>query len=309
MYSISVVIPLYNKAQYIERAIDSIAKQTIAVDEIIIVDDGSTDGSAEIVASRFPKVTLIRQVNQGVSVARNTGIEHANTEFIAFLDADDYWDASFIANIFELMNIDKTAGLYCTHYSFVENKRVIAAKLKGMPGKPGYITDYFSSCFNADLPITASSVCIRRAILLDIAGFPVGMKMGEDQVVWSKVACRSRIMFHPQSCVFYDLTVSGSACDLNQVIVPAPQLAIFDTMLADGEVPIELQKGLKDLMHLTVMSCVKNNLVLGDKKAAMRLLLSSSFLKVDFYRFVGMLALLVPKSIFYKLYTFAKNRR
>ena len=92
---ISVVIPLYNKRDYIERCLNSVIKQISIPEEIIVVDDGSTDDSAIIVSEKFPQVTLIHQLNAGVSAARNTGVLAVKYDYIAFLDADDFWSLIF----------------------------------------------------------------------------------------------------------------------------------------------------------------------------------------------------------------------
>jgi glycosyltransferase involved in cell wall biosynthesis len=93
----SVIIPLYNKAPYIQRAIDSILNQSFSAYEIIVVNDGSTDGGEELVEKGYgERVKLIHQKNQGVSVARNTGIEKATYSWIAFLDADDGWHPQYL---------------------------------------------------------------------------------------------------------------------------------------------------------------------------------------------------------------------
>jgi glycosyltransferase involved in cell wall biosynthesis len=89
--SIAVVIPLYNGAAFIAEALDSVLAQTLQPDEIIVVDDGSTDGGAAIVKSYGDRVTLLSQPNSGVSTARNRAIHHSTAELIAFLDSDDVW--------------------------------------------------------------------------------------------------------------------------------------------------------------------------------------------------------------------------
>ena len=89
--TVSVVIPTYNRINYLPRALDSVAAQTRPVTEIIVVDDGSTDGTAECIRSRYPEVNVIRQANHGVSHARNTGIRNVTGDWIAFLDSDDAW--------------------------------------------------------------------------------------------------------------------------------------------------------------------------------------------------------------------------
>jgi len=94
---VSIVIPLYNKAPYVRRALDSIAVQTFADFEAIIVDDGSTDMGAAVVANYSdPRFRLIRQENAGPGAARNAGIAQAQGEFIAFLDSDDEWLPNYL---------------------------------------------------------------------------------------------------------------------------------------------------------------------------------------------------------------------
>jgi len=96
---ISVVIPSYNRKHTLERALQSVFDQTSRVDEVILVDDGSTDGSSEMVRQQFPSVIVLTQPNLGVSAARNHGIARARCEWIALLDSDDSWLAQKIAQV------------------------------------------------------------------------------------------------------------------------------------------------------------------------------------------------------------------
>ena len=88
---VSVIIPTYNYGRFIAKAIESVLAQTHPIEEIIVVDDGSTDETAETVAKFAPRVTYTRQRNSGVCAARNSGVKHSSGDFIAFLDADDIW--------------------------------------------------------------------------------------------------------------------------------------------------------------------------------------------------------------------------
>lgn len=301
MCLISVVIPLYNKEKLIARAIASIYEQTSGVNEIIVVNDGSTDKSREIVCEQFPEVILIDQYNQGVSSARNTGIHYAKSEFIAFLDADDYWLPNFISNIKELIRISPNSILFCTNYAFITPKKIIPAKLKNTPKRPNELKNYFDSCIKADLPVTASTVCIKKSALLSISCFPVGVKMGEDQIVWSRLACTGKIMFHPQISAYYDLSVENSACDINKIFEPAPQLTIYETLLKENKVPPTHIKSLKKLMHFTVLSCVKNNIFNGKLVSARQILLNNKNLIWDKYRVIALLITYLPSSLVIRL--------
>lgn len=92
----SVIIPLFNKAPYIQRAVESVLKQTFQDFEIIVINDGSTDGGELLEGYKDDRIKVISQENQGVSIARNTGIKHASYFYIAFLDADDYWHKNYL---------------------------------------------------------------------------------------------------------------------------------------------------------------------------------------------------------------------
>ena len=112
----SIIIPLYNKARYIEATLNSIIAQSLTDFEVIVVDDGSTDGSYDIVihiAEHDGRVRLLRQANGGVSSARNTGIRTAQGTWIAFLDADDTWDSDYLQQMHELILRHPDENLFC----------------------------------------------------------------------------------------------------------------------------------------------------------------------------------------------------
>ena len=90
-HSVSVIIPTYNRVRTLPRALDSVLAQTRAVDEIIVVDDGSTDSTVDLLLANYPQVKLLQQPNLGVSAARNHGIREASSDWIALLDSDDRW--------------------------------------------------------------------------------------------------------------------------------------------------------------------------------------------------------------------------
>lgn len=127
MLSFSVVIPLFNKEYSVDRCLKSLTEQTRLPDEIVIVNDGSTDGSFAI-ASRFKEqhpeipIVLVDQENAGVSAARNKGVSLASHDLVCFLDADDEWKANFLEVMERLVRDYPDAVLYCLGHELVNDK-------------------------------------------------------------------------------------------------------------------------------------------------------------------------------------------
>ena len=114
---ISVVVPLYNKAPYVLRCLESIRRQSFQDFEAIVVDDGSTDGSGSIAAGLSdPRFVVVRQQNRGSGAARNRGVAETKSEIIAFLDADDAWEEDYLKAITDLANQFPAAGVFATGY-------------------------------------------------------------------------------------------------------------------------------------------------------------------------------------------------
>lgn len=307
---ISVVIPLYNKSDFIIRCIDSILNQSYSAKEIIVVDDGSTDGGAKLVDEHYKgKVILYSQANLGVSKARNRGVGLASSPYVAFLDADDFWEGDFLENIVALNSEYPNAGLYCTGYSFLESEKLVVAKNNHLPQQHGIINDYFSACCNADLPITASSVCIDVNLLKKINGFPESISLGEDQAVWGTLACITKLAYTSSKSVVYDLGASKQKNSIDDSLEVSPHVAVFEKLLAEDKVPTNLVPGLKRLLHFSVMSCVKNNLLENNKRGAFALLANDERLVWDLYRISAFVLLPFPKPFISWCYSYARNFR
>lgn len=184
----SVVIPLYNKSPHIIGTLQSVLAQSLRPEEIIVVDDGSTDGGAEAV-ERFAAngVTLIRQGNNGVSAARNAGVRHAASQYIAFLDADDQWQPGHLATLRDLITRYPGLGLYSTLYEIRMNQRVFRPHSAYPVGFDGAVDDFFARMAIGLSLVIPSTACVARQALLDVGGFPDQVKRGEDLVVWFKL--------------------------------------------------------------------------------------------------------------------------
>lgn len=297
-FKFSVVIPLYNKSQYIIRAINSIFEQKFPVDEIIIVDDGSTDdGLVKVHELNSPIIKIIEQENQGVSIARNTGITQCRNEYILLLDADDYWLSNFTSEIKTLAIKNPDAGILACNYAFKTNEKIIPAKLRAVPKKLGIIPNYFASCVKADLPITASSVALKKSAITAIGGFPVGMKMGEDQLVWSRISYRYQIAFSNTVAVHYDRAIEDSACKTNLITELAPHIKFWQQDLKENKIPTHMIPSLTELLHFSALYCVKNNLKLNNRTAARKLLFNERLIFRDIYWFISIALTYTPTFI------------
>jgi glycosyltransferase involved in cell wall biosynthesis len=220
MMNFSVVIPLYNKAAYILRAVNSVLNQTFQDFEIIVVDDGSTDWGGQIVKNiPDPRIRYIYQNNSGVSAARNRGIEEANSELIAFLDADDEWKNNCLDFFKELVIRYPTCDLFAQSYQ--------VRKSSGKTYCPkfnisyplfwnGILIDYLEAAKGIP-PFCSSSVCIRKSILQKENRFPEGISMGEDLSLWLTLSLRYNIAYYHSLSVTYNQDLSERACITNQV--------------------------------------------------------------------------------------------
>lgn len=189
---ISVVIPLYNKERYVERAIRSVLKQSFNKFEIVVVNDGSTDNSLAIAESiRDSRIRVFDQKNSGVSAARNRGIKEAKYDFIAFLDADDEWTDNHLSIIAALISKYPTCGVFATCYYFLKGEQ--QPSLPILPphftfdGKDGIMDNYFEMASGTDFPTNMSSFAVRKTEIQKVGGFPVGIPSGEDVITLAKL--------------------------------------------------------------------------------------------------------------------------
>jgi glycosyltransferase involved in cell wall biosynthesis len=194
---ISVVIPLYNKEQSAARAIRSVLSQCYPHFELIVVDDGSTDGSLEV-AQRFsePRMTVLTQSNKGVASARNRGISVAKGEYICFLDADDEYSPGFLDEIAKLISAKPDAALFCCRYKEVDE---FGRPFVGNADLPetffGEVTDFFLHYKHSRSLMCSSNICAKRSFIDAVGGFPDGQRIGEDIYLWLRIALLGAVMF------------------------------------------------------------------------------------------------------------------
>lgn len=199
-------MPLYNKAPYVRKALDSVCAQRCTDWECVVVDDGSTDDSAAIVQEYADRVTIIRQPNAGVSAARNKGVAVSTGEYLCFLDADDWWAPEFLTEMDELINAYPDAGLYATNYIYYKPGKTHVAL--HMP--TGYINYPKAYLENDSMPVWTGATCMSRKVFDEMGGFQKDIKLGEDFLLWAKTALHYPVAYSEKLLTYYNNDVPVS---------------------------------------------------------------------------------------------------
>src|SRR5690606_23650111 len=180
----SVVIPLYNKELSVRNTINSVLDQTFKEFEVIIVNDGSTDNSLEIVQQfKDDRIRIIDKPNGGVSSARNRGIKEANYEWIAFLDADDLWEDNHLEVVLKMMKKFPEKNIYATSFEYSDGR-----KINRIESSEIYIVEnYFKSVLEEYL-IWTGVIVVHRLALSRVGLFNIKLSRGEDLDLWARLA-------------------------------------------------------------------------------------------------------------------------
>lgn len=195
----SVVIPCYNGEPFVAEAVDSALAQTYRPVEVIAVDDGSTDGSPVVLARYGERIRVVRQPNRGLPAARNAGIRVARGEYLAFLDADDWWASEFLARSVTALTASGAGIAYCGWQNV------------GLPGRRG--EPFIPPDYQADPDRLATLVAgprwpvhaavVRRAVVEAVGGFDERLKSCEDFAFWIRAATCYPLVRVPEALAFY----------------------------------------------------------------------------------------------------------
>jgi len=262
-----VVIPLYNKALYIERTVWSVLAQTRQEFEVVVVDDGSTDGGAAIVEHfADSRIRLITQENRGVSTARNRGIRESGAEIVAFLDADDEWYPTFLETILDLHRRYPEAGAYATAYAIYnpDGERRVAS-IAAVPPAPwsGVFPNYFRSATLGEPPVSSSSVAIPRVVLDEVGGFTEGYWWGEDVDLWGRIAFRYPIAFTWQIGAAYHTEIALRACTRVQPVPENPFVASARQAVELELIPAEMLTDVLEYVAAKQLQTAARNIQAG----------------------------------------------
>jgi glycosyltransferase involved in cell wall biosynthesis len=213
----SIVIPLYNKEHRIVETIKSVLKQTLDEYELIIVNDGSTDRSLEVIEQfkKNDKVKIVDQENQGVSVARNNGVINAQYDYVAFLDADDEWEPTYLEKMKEVVSKFPNAGMYCSagYYKDVKTGCITTRICKRYENKILKVK-YFE---NPHVFTHTSATIVSKKIFNEVpGGFPKGMKKNEDLVLFYSLALISNVVYSGFPLSYYCSNVDNQATQIHK---------------------------------------------------------------------------------------------
>lgn len=257
----SVIIPLYNKAPYVAKAIGSVLAQTFHDYEVIVVDDGSRDNSAEIAERSIEghsNCRLMRQTNAGVSLARNNGVAVSQGDYLCFLDADDWWEPTFLEEMDKLVVEFPDAGIYGTNYTIVNETRH-KTRVASIGVEEGFEKGYIDYCRayakTMYMPLWTGAVCIPRAIFDLVEGFNPRLKMGEDFDLWIRIALSHKVAFLNSALSNYNQDVDVAFRALGSLPAPETQFAFHADYLRKE---MDADEELKQVVEFVQIICLKD---------------------------------------------------
>lgn len=215
---ISVVIPLYNKQNAIAATLQSVLAQTYTNYEIIVVDDGSTDGSAEVAETILQECTaygveckgmVVRRANGGVSSARNRGIQEAKYDYIALLDGDDLWDEHYLEEQVRLIQDFPEAKMWGVNYADINKGKIIPYQQGVSDDFRGYVEKYFETS-HGDL-FCSSSVVLTKDVVKKVGLQDERMAYSEDLDLWYRVILHEKVVFYNKVLAYYNKDAENRA--------------------------------------------------------------------------------------------------
>lgn len=241
----SIIIPLYNKEKHIANALDSVFNQTYKDYELIIINDGSTDDSEKIVLKYQDKRThYFSTKNNGVSKARNLGIEKSKGILVAFLDADDYWYPNHLEILFQLYTKFPKAGLYSTSYEKRFNAgSILTASFNSISANNQslkILDDFFESS-TIDSIASSSVSAVPKNVLTSIHGFDPTITHGEDTDLWIRIAIKHEVAFASYITAVHNLNASNRS---KQVVITKKRFLNFSKFKREEQTNLSLKKYL-----------------------------------------------------------------
>lgn len=191
----SIVIPVFNKEKFVAKTLKSVLAQTFSDFEIIVVNDGSTDESeASIAEIKDERIRYFSKQNEGVAVARNFGIEKASTDFICFLDADDYWYPDFLETMHRYSWKLPEQKVFAAAIEIETQNKVLKAQYSISKNSDFGIVNFFEAS-QKECVLWTSSICIHKSVFAKVGEFDTNIKHGEDTELWIRIGLHFPVVF------------------------------------------------------------------------------------------------------------------
>lgn len=268
----SIVMPLYNKAHTVTRTIASVLDQEFSEFELNVVDDGSNDGSAEIVAAiGDPRITVISQRNAGPGAARTRGLEASRAEWVAFIDADDIWFSDHLTELDRVRCAAPDAGLIGAGYIECD----LAGSIPDIERQAGCIEriNYFRRVADGENPFWTSSAAVRKSAVLRSGAF-LPLRYGEDRELWARLALDYPVYASTRETAVYVRGTGGLidqathrwlGAKLNSAADIAPAVATVARRYPEVREK-EVQQDLEDFIDTYIGYCLTASVMIGDVK-------------------------------------------
>ena len=256
---ISVVIPTYNRIALVERAIDSVLRQSIKPFDIIVVDDGSDDGTSEMIKKKYRSINLVQQQNSGVSAARNNGIKHAKGDWISLLDSDDEWTGKKLEN--QANRLIKNPDYHFCHTNEIWIRNGVRVNQKKRHQKyGGYI---FDKCLDI-CRISPSSTLFKKNILEHVGWFDTQLPVCEDYDLWLRITADYKILFVDELLI---IKYGGHTDQLSQSVegIELFRIKSLENLLANTELSPQ-KKNLAITMIIKKLNIYLNGLIKRKKQ-------------------------------------------
>ena len=269
MSKFSIVIAVFNKAEFIKNTIQSVLNQTIQEFELVIVNDGSTDGSeSAILAFKDDRIHYVSQSNKGASAARNVGIQQASNPYIAFLDADDKWLPDHLETIQKLMNEVPGEKVFATNSLILRNNKQFGKSYSVSFSRGSNVVNYFQASL-LDSILHSSTLVAHADVFKQVGMYDHELESGEDTDLYVRIGVAYQVVFNPKVCVHIQQT-QNSLMLATQTIAQKPDFKKYEALEASN---IHLKKYL-DQNRYSLCILAKRT---GDHKAY-----NENLKKIDF---------------------------
>lgn len=273
----SVVIPLYNKEECIEKTIQSVLAQTVSDFEIVVVNDGSKDqGVAVVKAIDDERIRVISQENQGVSAARNTGIRNAKGQYVCFLDADDLWKVDFLETVDGLIEEFPMAKVFCPSYEVSYGKRMIVPEWRSVDLQHDSLVSDFFEMATASFWVTHSSSTVVSKDTLDEMDtlFPVDEKVYEDLDFWIRLGSRVKVAHSNKVCGTYIRIAPNNArkAHAQKEVYSKTFMSTLAQLIASPDVTVQQVEWIREIRDRRMVPYVFSLLCVKRRKEAQKVL-------------------------------------